>query len=38
MPPGLERRRFYQPDEAEAKLAQALAVVRAARGHDEPAP
>jgi putative ATPase len=32
MPPGLERQRFYAPDAAEAKLAQALAEVRAGRG------
>jgi putative ATPase len=34
MPAGLEDARFYSPDEAEAKLAQALAAVRAARGRD----
>jgi putative ATPase len=38
MPPGLERRRFYEPDEAEAKLAQALAAVRAARGRADAEP
>ena len=32
MPPGLEQASFYTPDEAEAKLAAALAAVRAARG------
>ena len=32
MPPGLEGERFYSPDQAEAKLAQALERVRAARG------
>ncbi|MGA2469572.1 MAG: replication-associated recombination protein A [Solirubrobacteraceae bacterium] len=32
MPPGLEDARFYAPDEAEAKLAAALADIRAARG------
>jgi hypothetical protein len=36
MPPGLEGARFYQPDEAEAKLAQALAAVRSARGRENP--
>jgi len=34
MPEGLETARFYTPDEAEAKLAAALAAVRAARGRD----
>ncbi len=32
MPSGLEDRAFYTPDEAEAKLASALAAVRAGRG------
>ena len=32
MPEGLEARRFYAPDEAEAKLAAALATVRSGRG------
>jgi putative ATPase len=36
MPPGLEGTRFYLPDPAEAKLAEALAEVRSARGVDEP--
>ncbi len=36
MPAGLERARFFTPDDAEAKLAQALERVRAARGRDDP--
>jgi putative ATPase len=37
MPAGLEHRRFYAPDAAEAKLAQALEAVRRARGRaDDP--
>jgi putative ATPase len=32
MPPGLEGKTFYAPDEAEAKLAQALRTVRESRG------
>jgi putative ATPase len=36
LPEGLERARFYTPDEAESKLAAALAAVRAARGRDNP--
>jgi putative ATPase len=38
MPPGLKQRRFYAPDAAEAKLAQALDAVRAARGRAEHEP
>jgi putative ATPase len=34
LPEGLEQARFYAPDEAEAKLAAALAAARAARGRD----
>jgi putative ATPase len=34
LPEGLEQARFYAPDEAEAKLAAALAAVRAGRGRD----
>jgi putative ATPase len=35
LPQSLEGARFYRPDEAEARLAQALASVRAARGRDQ---
>jgi putative ATPase len=36
MPSGLERARFFAPDDAEGRLAQALERVRAARGRDDP--
>ncbi len=36
MPSGLEGARFFAPDDAEGKLAQALERVRAARGRDDP--
>ena len=36
MPAGLERARFFTPDDAESRLAQALERVRAARGRDDP--
>jgi putative ATPase len=36
LPDGVQGRRFYEPDEAEAELARRLREIRAARGIEQP--